>query len=83
MAGSPVVAIFLAQALFWVLLAYSAVWAERRPLMIAAFVALWVAGLVGVPRLFLDPFGTLFASFVAMLDVALVFIAFKGDIRLT
>ena len=83
MAGSPVVGSFLAHAIFWILLGYAAVWAERRPVLIAVFVSLWVAGLVCVPRLFFDPFGTLFSSFVAMLDVALVFIVFKGDIRLT
>jgi hypothetical protein len=83
MAGTPVAAGFLAQAAFWMLLIYTAVWAERRPVLIAVFVTLWVAGLVCVPRLFFDPFGTLFSSFVAILDIALVFIAFKGDIRLT
>jgi hypothetical protein len=33
--------------------------------------------------MFLDPFGTLFSSVVAMLDIALVLFIFKRDIRLT
>ena len=45
------------------------------------FVFLWITGLYGLP--YIIPFGAaLFSSFVAMLDIALVFLIFKGDVRL-
>ena len=49
---------------------------------IAAFSLSWLAGLYGLP--FLLPYGAaLFSSFVAVLDIALVLLIFKGDLRLT
>jgi hypothetical protein len=58
---------------------------ERRvaPYRAVAFVVVWLAGRVVVPTLFFDPFGTLGGAFVAILDVALVLLIFKSDIRLT
>jgi hypothetical protein len=48
---------------------------------IAVFLLIWIAGLYGLPHI---PFGeALFSSFVAILDIALVFLIFKGDVRLT
>ena len=48
---------------------------------IAVFVALWVAGLYGLP--YVPSVEAMFSSFVAVLDIALVFLIFKGDVRLT
>jgi hypothetical protein len=42
---------------------------------------LWLAGFLGLP--YFTYGATLFSPFVAVLDIALVFIIFKGDIRLT
>jgi len=45
-----------------------------------AFLGLWLAGCFGLPFL---PYGAgLFSSFVAVLDIALVFAVFKGDVRI-
>jgi hypothetical protein len=48
---------------------------------IALFLAIWLGGRFALPHL---PDGAaMFPSFVAVLDIALVFIIFKGDVRLT
>jgi hypothetical protein len=47
----------------------------------AGFLLLWLVGLFGLPYLPFD--GSLSTSFVAVLDITLVFIIFKGDVRLT
>lgn len=57
-------------------------WSEDlRPKRIAAFLILWLAGLFGLPYV---PYGAgLFTSYVAVLDLALVFIVLKRDVWLT
>jgi hypothetical protein len=47
------------------------------------FTTLWLAGLLGLPFLPYEPARAMFSSFVAVLDVALVFTIFKGDVRLS
>lgn len=79
--GSVGVAAWLAHVTFWGLLVYG--WARHELGLRATvvFLFLWLAGLYGLPYI---PFGAaLFSSFVAMLDIALVFLIFKGDVRLT
>jgi len=88
MIGSPVVAWYVAQAVFWLLIA-TALW--RRELSaqaIAIFLVLWVIGffafaLNGYVRggLFTGS-GSVFAGYVAVLDIALVLAIFKGDVKL-
>jgi len=80
MVGSPVVAAFIARWTFWVLLVVGWTSGELQPRAIAIFILLWLAGFVGF-RFVLD--GLLFAPYVAILDIALVFAIFKGDVRLT
>ncbi len=46
-----------------------------RPLSTRRSTVAWLA----VPRVFFDPFGTVFLSVVTLLDIALVLIMFKGD----
>jgi hypothetical protein len=82
MAGTPAIAGFLAQAIFWILVGCGAVSGELPPIRAGAFVAIWLAGRVGLSHLLFDPFGMFFSSFVALLDVALVLMIFRGDIRL-
>ena len=79
--SSATVAGWIAQVAFWTLLVIGA-WSEdlgRRTL--GLFVVLWLAGMFGLPHV---SFGAgLSTPFVAVLDIALVFLVFKGDIRLT
>jgi hypothetical protein len=46
------------------------------------FVLLWVIGRVGLPYVPYEPAHAMFPSFVAILDIALVFVIFKGDVRI-
>ena len=82
MAGSPAVAAAVAQFGFWVLLALGAYYGELNKKRLAAFVALWAAGYFGLPRL--SPYGGLYVTtWIAGLDIALVLLVFKKDIRLS
>ncbi len=77
---SPGVAALIAHAVFWLLLVYGWVWDEVSLLGAGILVALWLAGFIGLPYL---PYGAgLFSSYVAALDIALVWMIFKGDVRL-
>jgi hypothetical protein len=71
----------IAHVAFWVLLVYGWFWEELGPKGIAAFVILWLAGYFALQLIPQGP--DMFFSWVAVLDVALVFIIFKGDIRLS
>jgi hypothetical protein len=71
----------IAHVAFWVLLVYGWFWEELGAKGIIAFVILWIAGYVGLQLIPQGP--DMFFSWVALLDVALVFIIFKGDIRLS
>ena len=82
MVGSPAIAARIAHVAFWALLVYGWAWDEIDLRGIGLFILLWIAGLYGLP--YLLPFGAaLLSSYVAVLDIALVFIIFKGDVRLT
>jgi hypothetical protein len=79
--GSASIAAWIAHVTFWLLLVYGWFWDELGWRGILTFLALWLSGLVGLQ---FAPLGTaLFPSFVAILDVVLVFLIFKGDLRLT
>jgi hypothetical protein len=43
---------------------------------------LWTGGLLGLPHAPYAPARAMFPSFVAILDIALVFLVFKGDVRI-
>jgi hypothetical protein len=78
--GSPGIAAWIAHLAFWILAIYGWFWDELTPKGLGLFVLLWLAGMFGLP---LIPHGTaLFPPFAAVLDIALVFIIFKGDVRL-
>ena len=75
------IAAFIAHAGFWVLLAYGWFWDELGPRAIGVFLLLWLAAMFALQ---LVPHGeSMFSSVVAVLDIALVFSIFKGDVRLT
>ena len=65
---------------FWILLPYGYAIGELSPRQIAAFLLLWIAGRVALGYL---PVTGLFSPYVAILDIALVFMIFKGDVRLS
>jgi hypothetical protein len=78
--GSAGVAAWIAHVTFWVLLAYGWFWEELGPKGLSVLMAVWLAGLFGLRLL---PYGAaMFSPFVSVLDIALVFIIFKGDVRL-
>jgi hypothetical protein len=79
MIGSPVIAGWIAHLAFWALLTWGWMIGELGIRASAAVLAVWLiifAGLVRIPYI---PF----ASFVAVLDIVLVFVIFKSDVRLT
>jgi hypothetical protein len=79
--GSAAIAGWIAHIAFWVLLPYGWLSGELGPRAVAGFLLVWLAGLFGLPHL---PYvGSLSMPFVAVLDIALVFMIFKGDVRLT
>ena len=80
MVGSAGVAAWVALWGFWILLSIGVVRGELGAKRSAFFILLWAAGFVGA-RFVL--YGLLFAPYVAVLDIALVFAIFKGDIRIT
>lgn len=78
--GSPAIAALIAHVAFWILLGYGWLWQDVRGPGVVVFLALWASGLWGLPFF---PYGAaLFSSYVAVLDIVLVFLIFKGDVRL-
>ena len=79
--GSAAVAAWIAHVAFWGLLLYGWMWGEIGPKGVVLFLLLWIAALYGLPYLLIYG-AAMFSSFVAVLDIALVFLIFKGDVRL-
>ena len=82
MVGTPAVAAWVAQLAFWVLLSVGIFFGELGRKSVIAFVAFWALGYFGLPRLSTYG-GGLVVPYVALLDVALVWLVFKQDIRMT
>jgi hypothetical protein len=77
--GSPAIAALIAHCAFWA--CWCCLWEGIKSRGLAVFLMLWVLGLYGLPYL---PYGAaLFSSYVAVLDIALVFVVFKGDVPIT
>ena len=77
---SSAIAALIAHAAFWALMLCGWWLGEVRARATAIFLALWIGGCAiaqAVPRA-----SGLFAPFVAILGIALVFRIFKGDVRL-
>jgi hypothetical protein len=75
------VAALIAHVAFWFLLGYGLAWQEIRRTALVVFLALWILGYVAVGFI---PYGAVpFSTWVAVLDIALVFVIFKGDLPLT
>jgi hypothetical protein len=71
----------IAHVTFWVLLARGWFREELGVRGIVTFLALWTSGSYGLR--FVPGGPPMFFSWVALLDVALVFVIFKSDVRLT
>jgi hypothetical protein len=82
MVGSPLVGGVVAQLAFWVLLTLGIMNGALSRRRAAVFVSLWLAGYLALPWIgwWTAP---LVSSWVAVLDIALVFMLYKGDVRLT
>lgn len=81
MLSPTAILVWIAHAAFWILVVWGWTMEELGTKGAAIFVVLWLAGLIGLPYV---PYGGgLFSSWVAVLDVALVLIVVKGDIKLT
>ena len=70
---------WISHAAFWILVALAAVQLSGR--RAALFVGLWLIGYAG--SAWLQQGTALFMSYVALLDIALVLMIFKSDVRLT
>ena len=79
MIGSPLVGWWIAHSAFWVLLGLAA--KDRRWPLIGIFGVLWAIGYIATRQI--AALNLFFMSYVAVLDIALVFIVLKRDIRLT
>lgn len=77
MIGSPLLAWWFAHAAFWVLLVLAAL--DRRWRTIVVVGALWIVGYSAASRM--ESLSLFFMPYVAILDIALVLIVLKRDIR--
>jgi hypothetical protein len=80
--GSAVIAAWVAHAAFWILILHGYLIGELTAGRVALFLLLWTGGLLGLPHAPYAPARAMFPSFVAILDIALVFLVFKGDVRI-
>jgi hypothetical protein len=81
--GSIAVAAYIAHWAFWLLLVYGFAVGELSVKRVALFLMLWIVGRFALAYIPWEPAHALFSSYVATLDIALVFVIFKGDVRLT
>jgi hypothetical protein len=80
--GSPAVAAMIAHFAFWGLTAFGLVTGALSARRAIAVLLLWVVGAAGLPYASYAPARAMFSSYIAVLDIALVFMIFKGDVRL-
>jgi hypothetical protein len=70
----------IAHVAFWSLLVIGLARRELRIRSVAVFLVLWLAGYAGRPHVTYG--GGLYVALVAALDIALVLLIFKRDVRL-
>ena len=80
MIGSAAIGAFIAQWGFRVLLVVGWTRGELRAVGTAIFLLLWLVGFFSSRYVL---YGLLFAPYAAVLDIGLVLLIFKGDVRLT
>jgi len=81
MVGLPFIGVIVAQVAFWILLALGTVNGSLTRVTAAIFVTLWFAGDLILPRIAWWT-GAFFTPWVAILDIALVFVVNNGDVKL-
>lgn len=82
MIGSQAVGAWIAHLVFWALLALGISTGSLSRRGAAIFVVVWMVGYFGLPSISWST--SLFvASYVAVVDIVLVFVVFKGDLRLS
>ena len=79
MIGSPLVGWWIAHVAFWVLIGLAA--RDSRWRTIGVFIVLWIAGYIASSQI--AALSLFFMSYVAVLDIALVFVVLKRDVRIT
>jgi hypothetical protein len=82
MIDSHAVAGWIAQLAFWVLLSLGVFFGELSRRSAIVFLVLWAVGYFGLPRLSADGWFAVM-PYTAVLDIALVWLVFKGDVRLS
>jgi len=82
MVGLPFVFTVLAQVVFWTLLVIGIVGGSLNRVSASVFVSLWLIGYIVLPRITWWT-GAFFTPWVAILDIALVFVVDHGDVKLT
>ena len=80
--GSGSVAALVAQLVFWAILGLGIVFGEISRKAAVIFLALWAVGFFGLPRVSSSS-ALLVTPYLAVLDIVLVFLVFKGDVRLS
>jgi hypothetical protein len=75
--GSPAIGWLIAQVTFWVLLFVG--WRELGPVRGAAILVAYLAIYLGLPRFDAPQFAL---PLLALLDIVLVFVVVKGDVRI-
>lgn len=70
----------IAHVVFWLLLGYAWTSDELGGRVVLIFLGLWLLGFFGLSLLTAG--GPLFLSAIAILDIVLVFLIFKGDVRI-
>jgi Na+-driven multidrug efflux pump len=78
--GSAAIGGLLAHAAFWILLVRGYFSDEIGVRGCAIALVLWAIGLFVLPRV---PYAPPFSTYIAIVDIGLVFAIFKGDVRLT
>ena len=81
--GSSLVAAWIAHLAFWGLLASGLLSGAITFVRALALLVLLIAGGACLRYVPYEPAHAMFSSYVAVLDIALVFLIFKGDVRLT
>jgi hypothetical protein len=80
MTGSPTIAAWIAHLAFWILVVCGRISGELGIRGIFVAVSLWAAAYLGLPFV---PYGAaFFPAVVAVLDIALVLLIFKSDVRI-
>ena len=71
----------IAHFAFWILLVWGWWFGDLSGKRVGIFVGVWIAGAVGLG--YVPMGGLFFVGWVAILDVVLVFLVAKGDIKIT